>query len=157
MPVSIRAIRLEDAEHVARLYAQSAAHLRSLGDTTDFRFTAEAYRRDGFGANAAFSGIIAEIDGQPVGHLLYTLGYDTDSASRFVFVIDLVVDEDVRSRGIGRTLMQHASAICRDAGGAFLLWAVYEKNELAIEFYRRLGAERITGGQFMTLTVQAIP
>jgi hypothetical protein len=27
------------------------------------------------------------------------------------------------------------------------------KNELALEFYRRIGAEPVTGGQFMTLPV----
>jgi ribosomal protein S18 acetylase RimI-like enzyme len=151
--LSIRPISIGDAESVERLYAQSAAHLRSLGDRTEFRFTAEAYRRDGFGEHPAFSGIIAVLDETPVGHLLYTLGYDTDGAGRFLFVIDLAVDERVRGRGIGRALMARASAICRDAGGGLLFWAVYAKNDLALKFYRRLGAEEITGGVFMTLSV----
>jgi ribosomal protein S18 acetylase RimI-like enzyme len=153
MPVRpfIRPIAPEDAESVERLYAQSAAHLRSLGDPTDFRFSADAYRRDGFGDRPAFSGVIAVLDEQPVGYLLYTLGYDTDGAMRFLFVIDLAVDEQLRGRGIGRALMDRAAAICRDAGGGLMFWAVYAKNELALEFYRRLGAEPVTDGQFMTL------
>jgi len=153
MPVSIRPIAVDDAESVERLYAQSAAHLRSLGDQTDFRFDAQAYLRDGFGDRPAFAGIVAVLDGNVVGHLLYTPGYDTDGAARFFFVIDLVVDEQVRGRGIGRELMQHASAMCREAGGSLLLWTVYGKNALALEFYRRIGAEPITEGQFMTLSV----
>ena len=71
----------------------------SLGDRTDFRFSAEAYRRDGFGDRPAFSGIIAVLDGQPAGYLLYSLGYDTDGATRFLFVIDLAVDE-LKKRGV---------------------------------------------------------
>jgi ribosomal protein S18 acetylase RimI-like enzyme len=153
MHLSIRPIAPDDAESVERLYAQSAAHLRSLGDQTDFRFSADVYRRDGFGDRPAFSGVIAVLDEEPVGYLLYTLGYDTDGAMRFLFVIDLAVDEQVRGRGIGRALMERAAAICRDAGGGLLFWAVYAKNQLALEFYRRLGAEAITEGQFMTLTV----
>jgi ribosomal protein S18 acetylase RimI-like enzyme len=155
MPVnlSIRPIARDDADSVERLYAQSAAHLRSLGDRTDFRFNADAYRRDGFGDRPAFSGIVAVLDGKPAGYLLYTPGYDTDGATRFLFVIDLAVDEEVRGRGIGRALMDQAAAICRDAGGGLLFWAVYAKNQLALEFYRRLGAEPVTGGVFMTLAV----
>ena len=149
--LSIRPITPQDAESVERLYAQSAAHLRSLGDQTDFRFNAEIYLRDGFGDRPAFSGIIAALDGEPVGHLLYTLGYDTDGATRFLFVIDLVVDQQARGCGIGRALMEEARALCRGAGGGLMFWAVYAKNQLALDFYRRLGAETITEGLFMTL------
>ena len=153
MNLSIRPIERDDAESIERLYAQSAVHLRLLGDDTDFRFNAEAYRRDGFGERPAFSGILALLDGKPAGHLLYTTGYDTDGASRFLFVIDLAVDEHVRGRGIGRALMERAAAICRDSGGNLLFWAVYAQNTTALEFYRRLGAESITGARFMTLSV----
>lgn len=149
----IRPITREDAAAVERLYAQSAAHLRSVGDRTDFRFNAEIYRRDGFGERPAFSGIVAVLDGEPVGHLLYTLGYDTDGAARFLFVIDLAVDEQARGRGIGRALMEQARALCRDAGGGLMFWSVYRNNQLALDFYRGLGAEAITEGVFMTLPV----
>ena len=150
---TIRPIAPEDAERVGRLYAQSAAHLRSLGDQTEFRFTADAFRRDGFGKAAAFSGIVALVDGEVAAHLLYTFGYDTDSATRFMFVIDLAVDECFRRRGLGRALMQRAATICRDGGGGFLFWAVYAANQLALDFYRDLGAESVNGGVFMTLAV----
>jgi ribosomal protein S18 acetylase RimI-like enzyme len=155
MPVSlsIRSITRDDAESVERMYAQSAAHLRSLGDQTDFRFSAAAFRRDGFGDRPAFSGVIAVLDGKPAGYLLYTLGYDTDGAMPFLFVTDLAVDEQVRGRGIGRALMERAAAICRDAGGGLLFWAVHTKNDLALGFYRRLGAEPLTEDQFMMLRV----
>jgi ribosomal protein S18 acetylase RimI-like enzyme len=154
MTPSIRPITFDDAESVARLYAQSAAHLRSLGDPTDFRFDAHVYRRDGFGDRPAFSGIVAVLNDEVVGHLLYSFGYDTDRAMRFLFVIDLAVDERVRGQGIGRALMEHAVAICRAAGGADLFWAVYARNHSALEFYRRLGATAVSPElQFMTLDV----
>ena len=149
----VRPITPDDAASVERLYAQSAAHLRSIGDQTDFRFDAEAYRRDGFGDRPAFSGMVAVLDGNVVGHLLYTFGYDTDAAARFLFVIDLAVDEQARRRGVGRALMQRAAALCREAGGTSLFWAVHGNNELALGFYRGLGAERITHAHFMTLDV----
>lgn len=151
--LSIRPITREDATSVERLYSQSAAHLRSVGDQTDFCFSADAYLRDGFGERPAFSGIIAVLEGEPVGHLLYTLGYDTDGARRFLFVVDLAVDERSRGRGIGSALMERAAALCRDAGGGLMFWAVHANNQLALDFYRRLGAETISEGLFMTLPV----
>lgn len=153
MNPSIRPITPDDAEHIERLYAQSAAHLRSLGDRTDFRFNAQAYRRDGFGDRPAFSGIVAVLDDEPMGYLLYDFGYDTDRAMRYLVVIDLAVDEQVRGRGIGKALMERAATICRVAGGGELFWAVYQQNTSALEFYEGLGAQAITELRFMTLGV----
>src|SRR3972149_996379 len=119
----IRSITPDDAQEIERLYAQSAAHLRSLGDTTDFRFTADVYLRDGFGDRPAFSGIVAVVEDKLTGYLLYTFGYDTDRAMRYLFVIDLLVDRQVRGQGIGKALMARAASICREAGGGKLFWA----------------------------------
>lgn len=153
MTLTIRPISRPDAPAIERLYLQSAAYLQSLGDTDDFKFNADIYRRDGFGPNPAFAGITALLDDQPVGYLLYTFGYDTDAALRYLFVIDLAVDEAVRGRGIGRALMARAAEICRENGAGELFWAVYVKNELALRFYQSLGATDVVGLQFMTLRV----
>ena len=56
------------------------------------------------------------LDEKPVGYLLYTFGYDTDGAMRFLFVIDLAVDKQVRGRGIGRALMEHLNRSILQAG-----------------------------------------
>ena len=155
MSVSIRPLTTHDAADVERLYEQSAAHHRSLGDQSDFRFDADAFLRDGFGENPAFKGIGAEFDGTLVGYLLYAFEYDTDRASRYLFVLDLLVDESVRQQGVGRALMNGASALCRDAGCRELVWAVHEKNVAALSFYHRLGAEEIRDLRFMRLRVDA--
>lgn len=152
MPILVRAAAAEDAGAIERLYAQSAAYLRALGDTTDFRFSAEIYLRDGFGPDPAFAGIVASDAGVLVGYLLYTFGYDTDRAIRYLFVIDLLVDEGRRGGGIGRALMERAAAICRDRGGAELFWAVYQANAAAIAFYERLGARKLADVDFMSMS-----
>jgi ribosomal protein S18 acetylase RimI-like enzyme len=154
MSVSIRPLTTRDAADVERLYDQSAAYHRSLGDDTDFQFSAEIYLRDGFGENPAFRGIGAVVDGELVGYLLYAFEYDTDRANRYLFILDLLVDEAVRQHGIGRALMDRASSLCRDAGGRELVWAVHEKNLPALNFYRRLGAEEIRELRFMRLEVE---
>jgi ribosomal protein S18 acetylase RimI-like enzyme len=124
-----------------------------MGDETDFKFNAEVYQRDGFGEHPAFAGIVAEVEQRLVGYLLYTFGYDTDRALRYLFVLDLLVDETQRGQGIGRALMDQAAQICRAQGGGELFWEVYVKNQLALDFYHRLGASEITDLKFMTLSV----
>ena len=153
MHLTIRSMASLDANEMERLYAQSAAHLRALGDDSEFRFGAEVYLRDGFGARPAFQGIVAAEEDRLAGYLLYTFGYDTDRAARQLFVVDLLVDETVRRRGIGRALMERAAAICREAGGSEMVWVVHARNRLAIDFYRRLGAVDLAGLGMMRLPV----
>ncbi|MGH7601968.1 MAG: GNAT family N-acetyltransferase [bacterium] len=123
--------------------------VRSLGDPTDFRFNAEAYRRDGFGPNPAFSGLVAELDGRVIGYLLYNFSYDTDKAIRLLHVLDLYVHDSARHHGAGRALMQAAARICREAGGSELFWVVYSHNRLAFTFYESLGAKYVKDLQIM--------
>lgn len=123
----------------------------ALGDTTAFQFSAEIYKRDGFGPSPAFAGIVAETGQQLLGYLLYTFEDDTDRATRYLTVIDLLVDADAREQGLGRALMNAASDICQQRGGQELFWAVYHRNTPAIEFYSRLGAHPTQDLVFMTL------
>jgi len=148
--VTIRPAAVGDAAEVGQLAAQFADYLRSLGDTTDFQFTAQTYLRDGFGPNPAFAGIVAEAEGHLVGYLLYHFGYDTDRAVRMMHVVDLYVRADARAHGVGTTLLYEAARICRSAGGRDLFWAVYAPNKLAARFYEHLGAEYVHDLRFMT-------
>ena len=53
----IRPATATDAHAVGILARQFADYLRELGDTTEFKLTAEAYLRDGFGPQASIRGI----------------------------------------------------------------------------------------------------
>jgi len=147
--LTIRKATAHDAGAIGQLAQQFATYLRSLGDPTEFQFNANTYLRDGFGAAPAFAGLVAEVEGQVIGYLLYHFGYDTDRAMRLLHIIDLYVHEDARRQGAGKALMQAAARICRQAGGQELFWAVYVPNTLAAEFYARLGARYTQDLQFM--------
>ena len=156
MTLNIRAASADDAEAVGRLAEQFADYLRSLGDTTDFKLNAQTYLRDGFGTNPAFSGLVAEQEGNIVGYLLYHFGYDSDSAVRILHVVDLYVNENVRRLGIGRALMSAAAKLSRDAGGTELFWSVYVHNKVAASFYERLGSRYTKDLLFMMIRSDAL-
>jgi ribosomal protein S18 acetylase RimI-like enzyme len=153
MTVTIRPIRREDAESIVGMQKEFGAYLISLGDHWDPKFTEARFVEDGFGANPAFFGFIAEEAEQPLGYLLYTPTYDSDTAQRGIFVIDLWVRPWTRRLGVGRKLMGAAADLAKQRGGDFLLWSVYKPNTLARQFYDKLGGKETAGLDWMVLNL----
>ncbi len=149
----VRSAIAEDANAIGELAQEFADYLRALGDPSNFSFDADAYLRDGFSANSAFSGLVAEANGEILGYLLYHQGYEVDEAIRLLRVIDLYVRKQWRRRGVGRALMEEAAKICRRLGGSQLFWSVYVRNEAAFAFYEVLGARYTQDLRFMRLDV----
>lgn len=135
--ITVRPARPEDATAVA-LFAQAL----SLSDGgRPSQFTAEIYLRDGFGERPAFRALIAELDDTAAGYALYYPGYDTDRATRGVYLADLYVSERFRRRGAGRALMRAVARACRDDGGVWMFWSVLKRNRAARRFYRTIAPE----------------
>jgi GNAT superfamily N-acetyltransferase len=104
-------------------------------------FTEEHFLRDGLGPFRAFDALVAELDGRLVGFAFFLPSYDTESAVRGTYLLDLYVDDSVRKRGIGRALLAEVARATREAGGSVVWWLVHERNEVAAGFYRRVSAE----------------
>jgi len=147
--IHIRTITAADAEPVVRMWSDFARYLRELGDTGEQNFGVEAFLRDGFGPDPAFSGIIAERGGVAAGYLLFHFGYESDPAMRLMYIVDLWVDPAARRGGVGRALMAEAAARCRAKGGRELSWAVFPPNKLSVAFYEGLGAHFYETTRFM--------
>ena len=152
----IRAALESDATAIGGLANEFASYLRSLGDSTDFKLTSEAYLRDGFGLRPAFEGLVAEENGRVIGYLLYHFGYDSDGAFRNLHIVDLYVDGKARKQGVGRGLMMKAAAVARNSGAQEMVWSVYRANTLAAAFYESLGAQKITDLFFMRLPANGL-
>ncbi len=103
-------------------------------------FTADRVRADGFGPQAAFTPLIAEIDGAVAGYVFFSPGYNTDVAARSVWLHDLFVMPAARGQGVGRALLAAVAAATIRAGAVSLEWGVHAANTGALEFYRRVGA-----------------
>jgi GNAT superfamily N-acetyltransferase len=143
----------QDVPAMAALTEEFARYMRDLGDTTELRLDAEALERDGFGTDPAFRGLVAELSGQVVGFLLHHAGYDTDAATRLLFVVDLYVTESARGRGIGAALINEARRAATAAGATQLVWTVDRRNALARRFYEGIGARYVEELDLMYLHV----
>ncbi len=134
--LSIRPAVANDAAAIARL-ANALSRHEGLGDKV---FSAAGVREDGFGENPAFSVIIAELDGEPVGYALYQPFYNTDLACRGLWLSDVFVVETARGRRIGRKLLAAVARRAIDTGACSLWWGVHSANTRARAFYADLGA-----------------
>ncbi len=135
--ILIRPAAIDDAEAITRM-----ARALSLTDGgRPSRLTVETCRRDGFGPHPAFHAVIADIAGEPVGYAAYSWGYDTDTATRGVYVSDLFVMEACRRCGVGGALMAAIAARCREQGGHWMFWSVLKHNRDGRNFYRTIARE----------------
>jgi diamine N-acetyltransferase len=155
--LAIRSATIEDAGAVGSMVDEFREYLHGLGDLgACVNFGSEQYRRDGFGENAAFLGLIAEAGGEVAGYALYAHDYSTDTGSRTLFLHDLFVKSSFRGHGIGRALMDRLQEIARAGGSTAIHWLVWHTNESAIGFYKRIGAKTIDTVKLMRLEVEGV-
>lgn len=149
----VRNAQIDDVDAIAALVEDFAKYMRELGDTSPLQLNALVLKRDGFGEDPAFDGLVAELDGVLVGYLLYHQGYDTDAACRLLFVVDLFVAQVARGMGCGMALMDRASAIARAKGVCQLVWTVDRRNLEALKFYTHIGGQHVHELDLMCMDV----
>ncbi len=125
LPVILRFI--EDLAVYERLRNSCIASIDKLRDTL-------------FTTPPAAEVVIARSDGEPVGFALFYHNYSTFLAQRGLFLEDLFVKPEARGKGVGRALLSHLAAIAVARNCGRFEWNVLDWNELAITFYRSIGA-----------------
>jgi GNAT superfamily N-acetyltransferase len=102
---------------------------------------------------------IAEWEGRPAGFALWFYNFSTFRGRHGIYLEDLFVRPEFRSKGIGKALLSHLARRCVAEGLPRLEWWVLDWNEPALRFYRSIGAvpmeewtvQRVTGEALNTL------
>jgi GNAT superfamily N-acetyltransferase len=136
--VRVRPARPEDAARLAEMANDLNDHVGVSGRP----FTAERVRADGYGPGAAFTPLVAELEGAVAGYAFFSPGYNTDLAARAMWLHDIYVAPAARGRGVGFALMAAVAAETVRTGCVSLEWGVHDDNAGAREFYRRLEASQ---------------
>ena len=102
--------------------------------------TEDLLRAGLFAERAPAEAAIADIDGEPVGFVLWFTTFSTFLARPGAWVEDLYVRPEHRGHGTGRALLSHVAAVAVERGYGRVELAVLDWNEPSIEFYRALGA-----------------
>ncbi len=92
-----------------------------------------------FGERPAAQALIAERGSDPAGYALFFPTFSSFMATRGIWLEDLFVLPEQRGAGVGRALLAAVAARVPEAGGR-LEWAALDWNELALGFYRGIGA-----------------
>ena len=136
----IRFATPRDAETILRFIRELAAYER---EPDAVEATAEVLAGQLAEDPPPFECLIAELEGEPVGFALFFGTYSTWRARRGIHLEDLWVTPSARRRGVGRALLSRLAAVAVERGCARLEWAVLDWNELAMRFYRGLGASAL--------------
>tara|TARA_B110000263_G_C15211202_1_gene465315 strand:- start:395 stop:883 length:489 start_codon:yes stop_codon:yes gene_type:complete len=95
---------------------------------------------DGFGDNPLFRCLVAVIENNIVGMALFYPRYSTWRGPTF-HLEDLIVNENWKSKGIGKALYKSFIEFACDQKVKRIEWVVLNWNKNAIEFYNQSGAK----------------
>ncbi len=105
--------------------------------------TEERLREALFGESPAAEALIAERGSEVAGYALFFPTFSSFVATQGVWLEDLFVRPAYRGAGVGRALLAAVATRARVRGGR-LEWAALDWNELALGFYRRIGASTMS-------------
>jgi GNAT superfamily N-acetyltransferase len=109
-----------------------------------------------FGDKPAAEVLIAHLDDAPVGFALFFHNYSTWLGKRGIYLEDLFVRPPARKHGVGFALLREIARIAVERGCGRVDWSVLDWNELAINFYKRIGARSMDEWTTFRLTGDAL-
>jgi GNAT superfamily N-acetyltransferase len=141
----VRAAERDDVPVLLQLFGELAEYEHL---THELRATEQGLAAALFGERPSAEALIAEQGGEALGYALFFPTFSSFLTSTGVWLEDLFVRPPYRGEGVGGALLSAVAARMREQGGERLEWAALDWNELALGFYRRLGAE--TMGEWIT-------
>lgn len=151
--IDIRKAEEQDIPVILR-FIQSLADYERLRDSCVA--TEAQLRKTLFRDNPGAEVIIASIGGEPKGFALFFHNYSTFLAQRGLYLEDLFVNPDARGHGVGYALLSALARIAIERDCGRLEWAVLDWNQLAIDFYKRIGARPLDDWTVFRMTGDAL-
>ncbi|MGA8364369.1 MAG: GNAT family N-acetyltransferase [Solirubrobacteraceae bacterium] len=138
----VRAAEPRDVPALLELFGELAEYEHL---THELRATEQGLEAALFGHGAVAEALIAERDtdsdgSETLGYALFFPTFSSFLTSTGVWLEDLFVRPSHRGRGVGRALLSTVAERVQERGGERLEWAALDWNELALGFYRRIGA-----------------
>lgn len=136
--LSIRAAQPADTEQIMQFVIELAIYEKAEDEVVA---TTDHIKNTLFCDNPQAHGLIAELDGKPVGFAIYFFSYSTWLGKHGIYLEDLYVSLESRGSGAGKGLLQELAkiAVANDCGR--VEWSVLDWNEPSIKFYEAMGAK----------------
>ena len=85
--------------------------------------------------------VIGYLNNSPASFAIYFHNFSTFLARPGLYLEDLFVKPEFRGQGLGQKMFVYLAQIAKDRQCGRLEWSVLDWNELAISFYKRMGAK----------------
>lgn len=111
--------------------------------------------RDAFGPEPhRIQVYMAQVEGRAVAYAITCETYSSFLALPTLYLEDLFVLPDARRHGVGRAMIRYLAGEALRRGCGRMEWVVLNWNQLAIDFYEKLGARRMKEWYTYRLTAE---
>jgi GNAT superfamily N-acetyltransferase len=139
--VTVRAATPADADTWLALVDALADYEKLARPSPDAR---QRLQNDAFGpAPNRIRVYMAEVDGKPVAYAITCETYSSFLALPTLFLEDIFVLPEARREGVGSAMFRHLAGEAVLRGCGRMEWMVLDWNQLAIDFYEKIGAHRM--------------
>lgn len=136
LPLTIRPVTAADQAEWRRLWQ---AYLTFYESERPESVYASTFARLLSGQRGEYQGLLALVDGKPVGLAHYLFHRTCWAVEDTCYLQDLFADPHVRGKGIGRALIEAVYAAADRHGAATVYWMTQEFNSTARRLYDRIG------------------
>jgi GNAT superfamily N-acetyltransferase len=140
--MKVRSATADDVSLIVSFIQKKSEFDRNIGAFSGvLRVSEDKVRKTIFGSIPfAYVLFAASLDVE-VGFALYGFRYSSFAGQPSIWLDDLYVDENIRSQGAGKVLMDRLAAIAKENDCTHLAWNADARNIRGLSFYHRLGAE----------------
>lgn len=137
--LDIRPVERGDEAEWRRLWKGYLDYYETAVTEEVYRTSFERMLAGNAGADNEFRGLIAVLDGTPVGLVHFLFHRHGWKIENVCYLQDLYADPKVRGRGIGRALIEAVYERADAAGCPSVYWLTQDFNETARRLYDRVG------------------
>jgi len=133
---NIRVAIKQDCPRLLELINELALYEKAPHEVT---VTLKEFEDAGFGEKPVWKAFVAEDNGSIIGMALFYTRYSTWKGCR-LYLEDLVVTEEFRGKGIGKSLFDRIIVEAKEMGYNGMTWQVLDWNDPALNFYKKYEA-----------------
>ncbi len=140
--MNVRKASKQDSSKLFELIKQKAEFDRSMkGFEGEISTTTEKIERTLFGDYPFAHAFLLELNDEVLGFALFHYSYSSFSGEPSIWLDDLLVLGEQRSKAYGKELMQALKSYAETSLVSYISWTASPYNTKAREFYINLGAE----------------
>jgi GNAT superfamily N-acetyltransferase len=150
MNITIRKALKKDSPEIIRLIKE-LAEFEKL-EPPD-KIATENLIKDIYSKDSPVKVLVAECDKQLIGYAFYFFTYSTFLAKKTLYLEDIYVSSNFRSKGIGKIFFNELLGTAKKNKCGRTEWHVLDWNTNAIKFYEKLGAKELKEWKYFRVTL----